>query len=66
VTPEAAIFGRDRQLLYHGRIDDQYVELGRARRRPTTHDLESALEAVLAGRKVAPAGPPAVGCSIRQ
>ena len=67
VTPEAAVFvpgGAGARLVYHGRIDDQYAELGRMRPAPTTHDLQEALEAVLAGRPVPRAQAPAVGCFI--
>jgi hypothetical protein len=64
VTPEAAVFGPGGHLLYHGRIDDRYVDLGKARAAPTTRDLEAALEAALAGRPVPQRAAPAVGCFI--
>ncbi len=32
VTPEVAVFDTSRHLAYHGRIDDWYQDLGRARR----------------------------------
>ena len=62
VTPEAAIFLPDRKLVYHGRIDDRYIDFGKARNAPTTHDLEAALEAVIAGKPVPNEAPRAVGC----
>jgi thiol-disulfide isomerase/thioredoxin len=62
VTPEAAVFSADGRLLYHGRIDDWYADFGRARPVPTTHELYSAVEAVIAGKPVAMAAVPAVGC----
>jgi len=68
ITPEAAVYtsGGDRRprLVYRGRIDDRYVEFGRARPRPSTHDLRDALEASLAGRAVMPQATSAVGCII--
>jgi hypothetical protein len=64
VTPEAAVFGRDRTLAYHGRIDDRYVSIGVERPAATQHDLADALSATLAGRHPAPAPGPAVGCFI--
>ena len=64
VTPEAAVFGPDERLLYHGRIDDRYPEIGRARAAASSHDLEAALEAALAGRTLAQEEAPAVGCFI--
>lgn len=64
VTPEAAVFDRDGRLVYHGRIDDRYVDFGVDRTLPTTHELDDALAAVLAGRPVARTSVPAVGCAI--
>ena len=64
ITPEAAVFLPGKRLAYHGRIDDRYVSFGKARSQPTRHDLEDALAAVLAGRPVAHASAPAIGCSI--
>lgn len=62
VTPEAAVFDRGRRLVYHGRIDDRYVNLGLERPAPTRHDLEDALSATLAGRKAPQPVTQAVGC----
>ena len=64
VTPEAAMFSRGGELLYQGRIDDRYVAFGQARREPTTRDLQKAIEAVLAGKPVAPSETKAIGCYI--
>ena len=64
VTPEVAVFAAGERLVYHGRIDDRYVEPGRARPAASTHDLEAALDAALAGRPVPRAEAPAVGCFI--
>jgi thiol-disulfide isomerase/thioredoxin len=62
VTPEAAVFAADGKLLYHGRINDWYAEFGRARQAPTTQELSDAVAASIAGRPVAIASVPAVGC----
>jgi len=64
ITPEAAVFSTDRKLLYHGRIDDWYVEFGRARREPTTHDLATTIESAVAGKPIPVATAPAIGCFI--
>ncbi|MGE3957309.1 MAG: redoxin domain-containing protein [Vicinamibacterales bacterium] len=64
ITPEAALFDRQRQLAYHGRIDDKFVSLGVERPAATRRDLVEALTAVLAGRAPAAASAPAVGCFI--
>ncbi len=61
VTPEVAVMVGGR-MVYRGRIDDRYVALGIDRPQPTERDLESALEAVLAGKRVARRETRAVGC----
>ncbi len=64
VTPEAVVFDRERQRTYRGRIDDQFVELGKSRATATRHDLEEAIRATLAGEPIAEAETEAVGCYI--
>jgi hypothetical protein len=64
VTPEVAIFDRSQALVYHGRIDDRYVNLGVERPAPTRQDLADALTAVLSGSRVREASTQAVGCFI--
>lgn len=65
VTPEAAVFDGNHHLLYHGRIDDLYLDIGRARSTATTHELEDAIRAALSG-KGPPANAPGVGCYIAE
>jgi hypothetical protein len=62
VTPEAAVFGSDRQIVYRGRIDDRYVDFGVDRAAATRHDLDEALSAVLAGKPVPEPETKAIGC----
>jgi AhpC/TSA family len=67
ITPEAAVLvssGTGWRTVYAGRIDDRYVDIGRERPRATRHDLEDAVEAVLAHQPVIPPGGPPVGCGI--
>ena len=64
ITPEVAVFDRNRQLVYDGRIDDWYVDFARARPAPTTHELEDAIRAVAAGESVARNEVRGVGCYI--
>ncbi len=54
ITPEAAVFDREHRLVYDGRIDDWYLDLGRARTAATTHELEDAIHAALAGKSCEP------------
>lgn len=63
VTPETAVFDASHRLIYHGRIDDLYRDLGRARTSPTTHELDDAIQAALSG-KTPPANAAGVGCYI--
>lgn len=62
-TPEAFVLGPDRQVRYHGRIDDQYG-VGYARAGAETRLLAVALEELLAGRPVTTAETEPVGCRI--
>ena len=68
VTPEAALFlpspNGGWRLVYHGRIDDRYIDFGKSRREAGVHDLQNAIEAALAGRKVAQPVTKAIGCYI--
>ena len=61
VTPEVAVM-RGSQMLYRGRIDDRYLDLGKDRQHATQHDLEAALEAVTTGKPVAVKQTQAIGC----
>ena len=62
-TPEVFLFDEDRQLVYRGRIDDQYTV---THRRPVagTHDFRQALDQVLAGEVVSQRRTKATGCVI--
>lgn len=62
ITPEAAVFSSSGKLLYHGRIDNRYIELGKSMPSPTRRDLEEAIAAALDGRPQPEASAPAVGC----
>lgn len=64
VVPSVSVFAPDGGLIYHGRIDDRFAELGLERPQPTRHDLEDVLDAVLARRPVQIRATRAVGCYI--
>ena len=49
-------------FLYRGRIDDQWPERGSRRPSATVHDLERALEAIVAGQQPAVRTTTPVGC----
>lgn len=58
------MLGPGGKVLYLGRIDDWFGDLGKKRPAPTTHDLRDALHALLAGGEPAVARTVAVGCDI--
>lgn len=64
ITPEVAVFNRNRQLVYDGRVDNWYVDLSRARPSPTTHELEDAIRTAEAGGQMAHSEVRGVGCYI--
>jgi len=64
ITPEAAVFTSDGRLVYHGRIDDWYVEMGRSRTAPTTHELNDAIQAAAKNPDARQPTVPSVGCYI--
>ena|ERR1051326_8119878 len=64
ITPEAVAIDRQGAVRYHGRIDNFYAALGRARQVVTEHDLRDALDAMLAGRTVAKTATEPIGCFI--
>jgi hypothetical protein len=65
VTPEASVFLADGTLVYHGRIDNRYVDLTRRRSEATEHDLQAVLDALLAGRAPDASWNPAPGRSLQ-
>jgi hypothetical protein len=64
VSPEAAVFDSSGVLKYHGRIDDQWAEIGKGRPQAQSHDLENAISAVLSHKPVPQPATKAVGCSL--
>jgi thiol-disulfide isomerase/thioredoxin len=64
ITPEAAVFAANHQLVYHGRVDNLYEDFGHSRRTATTHELADAIEAAITGKALTGRPTPAVGCYI--
>ncbi len=62
-TPEAAVYVNG-HMVYRGRIDNRYANVGTTRRVVTDHDVERVLRAVADGQTVTPATTRAVGCVI--
>ena len=60
-TPEVFVLGKDRTILYHGRIDDNsYAE------KVTTNDLKNALKEILDGKDVSVKSTKSFGCTIKR
>ena len=64
VTPEAVVVGAGGVVKYRGRIDNQYIALGKPRQVVTIHDLRDAIDAVASNRAVAHTDTEAFGCFI--
>lgn len=60
-TPDIYVYGKDRTLLYRGRIDDNWEHPEKVTRK----DLQEAIEAALAGQKISEEQIPSMGCSIK-
>lgn len=69
-TPEGAVIlpgapgASGGRVIYHGRIDDRFVDYGLQKTAPSRRELRDAIEAALAGRSPAVAHAPALGCTI--
>ncbi len=62
VVPESFLFDIYDQLRYHGRINDQFADVGKINRNPRHNDLLDAIKAVAQGKKVAVPHQIAKGC----
>ncbi|MCX7700679.1 MAG: redoxin domain-containing protein [Gemmataceae bacterium] len=62
--PEAVGLSSSGEVVYRGRIDDRFYDLGKSRGEPQRRDLREALQAVLSGRNPSVSHAPAIGCDI--
>lgn len=62
-TPEVFVLNRSGEVVYRGRVDDQYG-IGIVRQEPSREDLAEAIESVLRGEAPAVATTSAPGCII--
>ncbi len=60
-TPDIYVYGNERTLIYRGRIDDNWQEESKVKKR----DLRDALDAILKGNPVSGEQTPSMGCSIK-
>lgn len=66
VTPEAAVLDSEGHILYQGRIDDRVARDGSTQLHARRHDLEAAIEKVLARSEPGPTPFPGFGTKIPQ
>ena len=60
-TPDIFVFDRNRELAYHGRIDDNWQQPAKVKRR----ELAAVLDALLAGQAPPREQHHSIGCSIK-
>jgi peroxiredoxin len=60
-TPDIYVFDAERKLVYHGRIDDNWKDVSMV----THEELDSALSALLEGKRPNLAQTQSMGCSIK-
>jgi hypothetical protein len=65
VTPEVFVIYND-SVMYHGRIDDSFVRVGKRRAHVKNRELRNALDRILQGGPVDVNHVPAVGCIIEK
>lgn len=64
ITPEAILLDTSGRIIYKGRIDNSYVQIGKRRRVVTAHELSDALKSISNDREIAIPQTEAVGCFI--
>jgi len=60
-TPDIYLFNKDKKLIYHGRIDDNWQDESKV----TTEELKEALNKHASGLEVPKDQNPSMGCSIK-
>ena len=64
IVPEVFVYDRHQKLVYRGRIDDTYVEIGKKRPAARQHDLKDTLQALVDGKTISVGKTTPVGCLI--
>ena len=60
-TPDIYLFDKNRKLVYHGRIDDNWQD----EHKVTKEELKEAINNLATGRPISSAQRPSMGCSIK-
>ena len=64
VTPEAILLDINGKIVYQGRIDNSYVQIGKRRRVVTTQELSDAISSLINNEEIKVARTEAIGCFI--
>ena len=63
VAPEVVVYDeRNKKILYKGRIDNSYADVGVRRRVTTSRDLRNVLQLILEGKVISDSQTKAIGC----
>ena len=65
ITPEVFVVNENREIVYHGAINNWYYALGKNRMHITEHYLEDAIKAILNKEKILKDYVAAIGCFIK-
>jgi len=60
-TPEIFLFNKERKLVFHGKIDDNWQEPGKVQ----NHYLRNAIDELLAGKDISVPETFTIGCTIK-
>ncbi|MDD3374695.1 MAG: thioredoxin family protein [Candidatus Omnitrophica bacterium] len=60
-TPDIYLFNGNKELVYHGRIDDNWKDEDKV----TSHELREAIDALINGGEIERRQNPSMGCSIK-
>ena len=60
-TPDIYLFNKNKELVYHGRIDDNWQDEDKV----TREELKEAMNNLAAGLPITPKQMPSMGCSIK-
>ena len=67
VTPEVVVYNEStKEILYQGRIDNSFFQVGKRRRVTTTSELKDVLEAISNNQPIPIAETEAIGCLIEK
>lgn len=65
-VPEVFVLDQAGQIIYRGRIDDQYTDKIKRKANVSTHELADAIDALHSGSKVSASFVPPVGCKLEK